>query len=61
MILTNVPIEQEPTRKPGSIRCSFCGREQRDVRYLFARGYGTICDACVRDAVALMGQQPEAG
>jgi ATP-dependent protease Clp ATPase subunit len=41
-------------------RCSFCGKNQSDVRSLIAGAMAFICDECVRVAVEVIGgEHPE--
>ncbi|MDR1668234.1 MAG: ATP-dependent Clp protease ATP-binding subunit ClpX [Bacteroidales bacterium] len=38
-------------------RCSFCGREQKDVRLLISGIAGQICDACVEQAALVLEEE----
>ncbi|MDR0815193.1 MAG: ATP-dependent Clp protease ATP-binding subunit ClpX [Bacteroidales bacterium] len=38
-------------------RCSFCGREKRDVQLLIAGISGHICDACVEQATQIVEEE----
>ena len=42
-----------------NIRCSFCGREKKDVNVLIAGITGHICDSCISQASAIV--QEDAG
>ena len=45
--------------KNENIRCSFCGREKKDVNVLIAGITGHICDSCISQASAIV--QEDAG
>ena len=47
------------TGRDDSGRCSFCGREQREVGALFSRGEQGICAPCVELAVAALDREVE--
>ncbi|MDR0713439.1 MAG: ATP-dependent Clp protease ATP-binding subunit ClpX [Bacteroidales bacterium] len=38
-------------------RCSFCGRERKDVRILISGLSGQICDACVEQAIQIVEEE----
>ncbi len=43
------------------LRCSFCGRSERQVQGM-VRGAGVcICDQCVRSCMAALGEEPDTG
>jgi ATP-dependent protease Clp ATPase subunit len=42
-------------------RCSFCGKNQSDVRSLVAGAVAFICDECVRVAVEVIGGEHSQG
>ena len=40
-----------------SIRCSFCGREKKDVNVLIAGITGHICDSCISQAHLIVEEE----
>ena len=40
-----------------SIRCSFCGREKKDVNVLIAGITGHICDSCINQAHSIIKEE----
>ena len=40
-----------------SIRCSFCGREKKEVNVLIAGITGHICDSCISQAHLIVKEE----
>jgi len=43
--------------KSGSIVCSFCGRDKKDVKILIAGVTGHICDSCIAQAAKIANEE----
>ena len=50
-----------PPHKEKLLRCSFCGRSQREVKILVAGPRSNICDGCVDICVEVVSEGKAAG
>jgi transcription elongation factor Elf1 len=51
------PIRAKPQKAPKNLRCSFCGKGQKEVKKLIAGPKVYICGECVALCVAILREE----
>lgn len=52
-------MEDNKTPRNSKRKCSFCGRSEKDVRFLITGMTGCICDNCTEQAYAILGESTQ--
>ena len=50
-------LQRVRNRATGTLRCSFCGRSEREVTNLIAGAHAYICDACIDACSAIIAAE----